>query len=179
MQCVVFPAPDDSRLLAESSIALELSPSSSYMALGQKAADPFTPNRLQRTAHLMILEALDAHQGYEGENDGAQHLQYVGGEGGTGKSRVIDTVRRALGEKNEPGAITVTATSGSAAAGISSTTIHSALGIAPTKADGDAVEKGDSLIACTSQFLMLRPWCARSICQISISKPPRRCYTPM
>jgi hypothetical protein len=144
---VVFPGPEDHPLLAESSIALELGPSPSYMALGRKVADLFTLNRLQRAAHLMIMEALDANHGYEGGNDGDQHLQYVGGEGGTGKSRVIDAVRRVLEEKNEPGAIMVTATSGSAAAEISGTTIHSALGIVPTGTDGNAVEKDDSLTA--------------------------------
>lgn len=144
---VVFPAPEDHQLLGESSITLELGPSSSYMALGRKVADFFTLNRLQRTAHLMIMEALDAHRGYESVNDGYQHLQYVGGEGGTGKSRVIDAERRVLQGKNEPGAIIVTATSASAAAGISGTTIHSALGVVPSGTDGDAVEKVNSITA--------------------------------
>jgi hypothetical protein len=148
---VLFPRPEDYRVLAESSIALELGASSSYMAVGRKVADLFTLNRLQRTAHLMIMEALDAQEGYEGGTDEDQRLQYVGGEGGTGKSRVIDAVRRVLGEKNEPGAIMVTATSGSAAASINGTTIHSALGITPTGIDGDVVEKGDSFAAGTYQ----------------------------
>ncbi|EFY93971.1 AAA ATPase and PIF1-like helicase domain protein [Metarhizium robertsii] len=106
------------------------------MALGREVADLFTLNRLQRPAHLM-----------EDGNDGDQYLEYVSGEGGTGKSRVIDAVRRVLEEKNKPGVIMVTATSGSAAAEISGTTIHSTLGIVPTGTDGNAVEKGDSLEA--------------------------------
>jgi hypothetical protein len=148
---VCFPRPEDHRLPAESSVTLEMGSSVSYTALGHEVADLFTLNRLQRIAHLMIMEALDAHQGYEGGNNRDQHFQYVGGEGGTGKSRVIDAVRRVLEERKEPGAIMVTATSGSAAAGISGTTIHSALGIRPSGIDNDAVEKGDVLTASAYQ----------------------------
>ncbi|KJZ68594.1 hypothetical protein HIM_12014 [Hirsutella minnesotensis 3608] len=58
-----------------------------------------------------------------------QHLQYVGGPGGTGKSRVVDALRGVFTARGQPHHLQITGTSGSAAAQIGGTTLHSACGL--------------------------------------------------
>jgi hypothetical protein len=54
-----------------------------------------TLNRMQKIALGLICDALDGHI-----NDASQqHLQYIGGGGGTGKSWLIDTLRDVFAAK--------------------------------------------------------------------------------
>jgi hypothetical protein len=66
------------------------------------------------------------------EEDGTQpqqHLQYVGGSGGTGKSWFIQAIERVFTIKGVRKEMVITAMSGTAAAGIDGNTVHSALGL--------------------------------------------------
>jgi hypothetical protein len=66
------------------------------------------------------------------EEDGPQpqqHLQYVGGSGGTGKSWFIQAIQRVFTIKSVRQEMVITAMSGTAAAAIDGTTVHSALGL--------------------------------------------------
>ena len=58
-----------------------------------------------------------------------QHLQYVGGEGGTGKSRIIHAVKDMFRLKDGLQTVLLTGASGNAAALIGGVTLHSASGI--------------------------------------------------
>nr|XP_036574312.1 DNA repair and recombination protein [Colletotrichum truncatum]XP_036582385.1 DNA repair and recombination protein [Colletotrichum truncatum]KAF6780724.1 DNA repair and recombination protein [Colletotrichum truncatum]KAF6791089.1 DNA repair and recombination protein [Colletotrichum truncatum] len=100
-----------------------LKPASNWIAI--TAANTFTQagkiigaertlNRMQGIALSLICEALDER------TNGAdrQHLQYVGGGGGTGKSWLIDTVKEVFAAKGASSRLVITATSGTAAAGI-------------------------------------------------------------
>ncbi|KAL0932537.1 DNA repair and recombination protein [Colletotrichum truncatum] len=122
-----------------------LKPASNWIAI--TAANTFTQagkiigaertlNRMQGIALSLICEALDER------TNGAdrQHLQYVGGGGGTGKSWLIDTVKEVFAAKGASSRLVITATSGTAAAGIGGNTIHSAVGLAFRDADGATVE---------------------------------------
>ncbi|KAM4063630.1 PIF1-like helicase [Hirsutella rhossiliensis] len=67
---------------------------------------------------------------YTANQDSAgQHLQYTGGPGGTGKSRIIDALKDVFAARNQPHLLQITGTSGSSAAQIGGTTIHSACGL--------------------------------------------------
>ncbi|XP_044717940.1 PIF1-like helicase domain-containing protein [Hirsutella rhossiliensis] len=57
-----------------------------------------------------------------------QLCQFVGGEGGTGKSRVIEALVELFASKDQSNRLIITATSGTAAARINGITIHSACG---------------------------------------------------
>ncbi|PVH91040.1 hypothetical protein DM02DRAFT_546587, partial [Periconia macrospinosa] len=61
-----------------------------------------------------------------GEREISQLCQFVGGEGGTGKSRVIEALVALFSSKGMRHRLLVTATSGTAAARINGITIHSA-----------------------------------------------------
>jgi hypothetical protein len=63
------------------------------------------------------------------EEDGKQHLQYVGGEGGTGKSRVIHAIKDMFRLKDGLHTLLLTGASGNAAALIGGVTLHSAANI--------------------------------------------------
>ncbi|KAH7190414.1 hypothetical protein DER44DRAFT_753229 [Fusarium oxysporum] len=63
------------------------------------------------------------------EEEGKQHLQYVGGEGGTGKSRVIHAIKDMFRLKDGLHTLLVTGASGNAAALIGGVTLHSACNI--------------------------------------------------
>ncbi|KAI1289117.1 hypothetical protein F5Y03DRAFT_401269 [Xylaria venustula] len=58
-----------------------------------------------------------------------QHLQYIGGPGGTEKSKIINALRYVFAARGQPHLLQITGTSGSAAAQIGGTTVHSACGL--------------------------------------------------
>lgn len=64
------------------------------------------------------------------EEGGRQHFQYVGGEGGTGKSRVIHAIKDMFRLKSGLHTLLLTGASGNAAALIGGVTLHSAANIA-------------------------------------------------
>jgi hypothetical protein len=63
------------------------------------------------------------------EEGGRQHFQYVGGEGGTGKSRVIHSIKDMFRLKGDLHTLLLTGASGNAAALIGGVTLHSAANI--------------------------------------------------
>ncbi|KAF6794973.1 DNA repair and recombination protein [Colletotrichum musicola] len=115
---------------------VEVGPDDSFLRAGRLIGDKRTLNRMQKVALGLICEALDKR--VEGGEE--QHLQYIGGGGGTGKSWLIDTLKEVFVAKDAANKIVITATSGTAAAGIGGTTIHSAVGISFSESDGKRVD---------------------------------------
>ncbi|XP_044714563.1 PIF1-like helicase domain-containing protein [Hirsutella rhossiliensis] len=106
---------------------VDVSPATSFAEIGHTAAASFTLNYLQTMALQLVCLFLDK---YTANPDSAgQHLQYTGGPGGTGKSRIIDALKGVFAARNQPHLLQITGTSGSSAAHIGGTTIHSACGL--------------------------------------------------
>ncbi|KAJ3530216.1 hypothetical protein NM208_g9424 [Fusarium decemcellulare] len=105
---------------------IQFGPSTSFSEAGRLLAQTFTLNREQSIALRLLCRQLDRLSHDESETP--QLFQYVGGEGGTGKSRVIATVAELFAAKGISHRLLVTATSGTAAANINGITIHSACG---------------------------------------------------
>jgi PIF1-like helicase len=125
---------------------VDIAEDQSFFHVGQAVAEEMTLNRLQRTALGLVCEAMDQLGGNENEEDkvfteprktikAQQHLQYIGGSGGTGKSWVIKAIQTVLSIKRAGKEMVITATSGTAAAGIGGNTIHSAIGLTFQDAD--------------------------------------------
>lgn len=104
-------------------------PTTSYLDMGTKLAADFTLNKGQRVAFLLICRQLDRLRPGESQAATDQHCQFIGGEGGTGKSRVIEALVALFEKKGMSNRIIVTATSGTAAAQINGITIHSACNV--------------------------------------------------
>ncbi|KAM4066746.1 PIF1-like helicase [Hirsutella rhossiliensis] len=106
---------------------VDVSPVTSFVEMGHTTAANFTLNYLQTMALQLVCVFLDK---YAANPDSAgQHLQYTGGPGGTGKSRIIDALKDVFAARNQPHLLQITGTSGSSAAQIGGTTIHSACGL--------------------------------------------------
>jgi PIF1-like helicase len=86
-------------------------------------------NKLQSQAVIQPFEFLQRYRttGYEKED--YRYFEYVGGAGGTGKSRVIDAIYDVFKVKGCEKELLITASSGSAGAKTQGVTIYSALGI--------------------------------------------------
>jgi hypothetical protein len=99
----------------------------SFVEMGHLAASSYTLNYLQSLALQLVCSFLDR---YAANPDSAgQHLQYIGGPGGTGKSRIVDALRYVFAARGQLHHLQITGTSGSAAAQIGGTTLHSACGL--------------------------------------------------
>jgi len=108
----------------------------SYAGQAMLCVKEWTLNRLQSMVVCMVAEFLDTRARESGEGEGGprapeanQHLHYVGGEGGTGKSRIIHAIVDLFRRRGEAHRVVVTASSGAAAAKIGGVTVHSALGL--------------------------------------------------
>ncbi|KDN72074.1 putative conserved hypothetical protein [Colletotrichum sublineola] len=115
---------------------VDITTADTFARVGEIIGAERTLNRMQTIALCLICEALDE----QANGTDRQHLQYVGGGGGTGKSWLIDTVKEVFAAKKATGRLVITATSGTAAAGIGGNTIHYAVGLAFRDADGATVE---------------------------------------
>ncbi|XP_044716012.1 PIF1 protein [Hirsutella rhossiliensis] len=103
--------------------------------------------------------------------DAGQLCQFVGGEGGTGKSRIIGALVELFSGKSLSNRLLITATSGTAAAQINGITIHSACGF--TKDQGRAARtqprtltgkiSGIPIVLFCGDFQQFRPVQERSI----------------
>ena len=106
---------------------VDVRPIVSFVELGRQAASNYTLNYLQNMALQLVCRFLDK---YTADSDSAgQHLQYTGGPGGTGKSRIIDALKDVFAAEGQPHLLQVTGTPGSAVAHIGGTTVHSACGL--------------------------------------------------
>ncbi|KAM4067349.1 PIF1-like helicase [Hirsutella rhossiliensis] len=103
---------------------VRLGPSSSFLAAGRELAKELTLNEKQSIALLIVCRQLDQiRQANEAGGDGEGQLcLFVGGEGGTGKSRVIEALVELLARRELSSRMLVTATSGTAAARINGIT---------------------------------------------------------
>ncbi|KDN61753.1 putative conserved hypothetical protein [Colletotrichum sublineola] len=131
-----FPARPPKGASKPAATWVDITTADTFTRVGEVIGAERTLNRMQRVALGLICEALDERA----NGTTRQHLQYVGGGGGTGKSWLIDTVKEVFAAKAASGRLVITATSGTAAAGIGGTTIHSAVGLAFRDADGATVE---------------------------------------
>ena len=109
------------------STRLQFGPSTSFLAAGRELAESFTLNRRQSIAFRLICRQLDRVR--HDKRGTAQLCQFVGGEGGTGKSRIIEAVSALFAGKGISSRLLITATSGTAAARVNGITIHSACGL--------------------------------------------------
>ncbi|KAJ3568908.1 hypothetical protein NPX13_g6264 [Xylaria arbuscula] len=98
-----------------------------FLELGLLAATTYTLNDLQSMALQLVCQFLDKY--IANPDSAGQHLQYVGGPGGTGKSRIVDALRDVFAARGQSHHLQITGTSGSAAAQIGGTTLHSACGL--------------------------------------------------
>jgi hypothetical protein len=111
---------------------LDIAPDQSFFRVGSEVAKAMTLNKLQWVALGLVCEAMDNLENGNADEDGLQsqqHLQYVGGSGGTGKSWFIGAIERVMTVKGVRKEMVITATSGTAAAGVNGNTIHSAIGL--------------------------------------------------
>lgn len=106
---------------------VEVGPTRGFEELGLLAVSSYSLNDLQSMALQLLCRFLDKY--IANPDSAGQHLQYVGGPGGTGKSRIVDALRDVFTARGQPHHLHITGTSGSAAAQISGTTLHSALGL--------------------------------------------------
>ncbi|KAJ0129047.1 Uncharacterized protein HZ326_25057, partial [Fusarium oxysporum f. sp. albedinis] len=108
------------------STTIQFGPSTSFSEVGRQLSRSFTLNRKQGIALWLICRQLDRVR--RDESGTPQLCQFIGGEGGTGKSRIIAAITELFASKGISHRLLVTATSGTAAANIDGVTIHSACG---------------------------------------------------
>jgi hypothetical protein len=106
------------------SARLRFGPSTSFSNSGRQVAESLSLNRRRSIALRLLCRHLDhVHQGETGT---PQLYQFVGGEGGTGKSRFIEALVALFASKGMLHRLLVAATSGTAAARANGVTIHAA-----------------------------------------------------
>ncbi len=119
--------PNAEPYLSGPSASLRFGASVSFSELGGQVAHSLTLNHRQTIALQLLCHHLDRL--HQGEKRAPQLCQFVGGEGGTGKSRVIEAVIAVFAGKSMLHRLLVTATSGTAAARINGITIHAACNV--------------------------------------------------
>jgi hypothetical protein len=105
-------------------LSVQFAPAMSFSEAGGHLSISSTLNRMQSVALHLICRQLDRLR--QSEDQTPQLCQFIGGEGGTGKSRVIETIVELFASKGISHRLLITATSGAAAARINGITIHSA-----------------------------------------------------
>ena len=93
---------------------VEVGPTRGFMELGLLAGSSYTLNDLQSLALQLVCLFLDRH--IANPDSAGQHLQYVGGPGGTGKSRIMEALQHVFAARGQLHYLQITGTSGSAAA---------------------------------------------------------------
>ncbi|KAJ6437551.1 helix-loop-helix DNA-binding domain-containing protein [Purpureocillium lavendulum] len=122
------------------SVDVRFGPSTSFVEAGKDLAARLTLNKKQGVALLIICRHLDSLR-ERGRGDGSQLCQFVGGEGGTGKSRVIEALVALFAARGISSRLLITATSGTAAARVNGITIHSACGFTKDQGPGTNMAK--------------------------------------
>lgn len=114
------------RPITNPAVRLQWGASNSFYSEGDRICEAFTLNRRQWVSLLLVCRHLDRVGQAQRESDVDQLCQFIGGEGGTGKSRIIEAVVELFAKRGIDNRLLVTATSGTAAARINGLTIHSA-----------------------------------------------------
>ena len=138
----------DSEILVqgtEPSMDIRFGASTSFSAAGRQLAELFTLNRRQSIAFRLICHQLDRIG--RDERRTPQLCQFIGGEGGTGKSRIIEAIIKLFAGKGIPHRLLVTATSGTAAARINGVTIHSACNFSKDGSRIHSYKNADGFVA--------------------------------
>jgi hypothetical protein len=120
---------ETSKVRQDPVMRLEVGPYTSYIDIALGLTRKWTLNKLQSMAVLLPAAFLDARGTRLQDEDGRQHFQYVGGEGGTGKSRGIHAIKDMFRLKGGLHTLLLTGASGNAAALIGGVTLHSAANI--------------------------------------------------
>ena len=121
---IPFPRQGQDSAVDVPRILIDVSSATGFTELGHLAASAYTLNYLQSMALQLVCSFLDK---CTADPDSAgQHLQYTGGAGGTGKSRIVDALKDVFAARGQSHLLQLTGTSGSAAAQIGGTTVHSA-----------------------------------------------------
>ncbi|XP_044717272.1 AAA domain-containing protein [Hirsutella rhossiliensis] len=128
---------DETASDAEAGMRVQFGPSTSFFAAGKELSTRLTLNKRQSIAFLIICRQLDLMR-QTNRGDAGQLCQFVGGEGGTGKSRIIGALVELFSGKSLSNRLLITATSGTAAAQINGITIHSACGFTKDQGAGGA-----------------------------------------
>ncbi|KAH7248237.1 hypothetical protein B0J15DRAFT_468262 [Fusarium solani] len=110
---------------ADPRVKVRFGPSTSFLEASKDLVARLTLNKRQAIAFLIICRQLDLINHVENSDIG-QLCQFVGGEGRTSKSRVIEALIELFAKKGLSNRLLITATSRTAAARINSITIHSA-----------------------------------------------------
>jgi hypothetical protein len=114
----------------DAEMRLEIGPFASYINIALALTQKWALNKLQSMALLLPAAFLDKQGTRLQDSEAKQHFQYVGGEGGTGKSRTIHAIKDMFRLKDVVHTLLLTGASGNAAALIGGVTLHSALNIA-------------------------------------------------
>jgi hypothetical protein len=125
--CMLSDFGEDAEAVSSSSgprMSLRFGPSTSFSEAGRQVAEALTLNRRQSIALRLVCRHLDRL--HQSATTLPQLCQFVGGEGGTGKSRVIEALVALFASKGMLHRLLMTATSGTAAARINGMTIHTA-----------------------------------------------------
>ncbi|PNH49352.1 hypothetical protein VD0003_g7784 [Verticillium dahliae] len=131
--------------------SIRFGPSTSFSEAGRQLAELFTLNRGQGIAVRLICHQLDRVR--RDERETPQLCQFVGGEGGTGKSRVIEAIAALFASKGISHRLLLTAKSGTAAASINGITIHSACGFSKDATVRSRRAEPDGFVASSSAGL--------------------------
>lgn len=94
--------------------------------MGHLAASGYMLNYLQSTGMALQLVCRFLDKYAANPDSASQHIQYIRGPGSIGKSRIVDALRYVFAARGQPHHLQITGTSGSAAAQIGRTTLHSA-----------------------------------------------------
>ncbi|KAK2684708.1 hypothetical protein QWA68_016710 [Fusarium oxysporum] len=128
---------------ASPSMEVHFGASASFLEAGKVLVARFTLNKRQVIAFLILCRQLDLihHREKREKSNISQLCQFIGGEGGTGKSRVIKALVELFVSKGISNRLLITATSGTAAARINGITIHSACRFSKDQAAGANLAK--------------------------------------
>ena len=157
-QNVDITATDSETLVqgTEPAIDIRFGPSTSFSEAGRQVAESFTLNHRQSIALRLICRQLDRIR--RDEQGTPQLCQFIGGEGGTGKSRIIDAITELFVNKGIRHRLLVTATSGTAAAKINGITIHSACHFSKDLSRTHSFKYVDGFAASSSGNLLKSAW---------------------
>jgi len=112
-----------------STVQLRTGSFKSYISAAEYSCEIWSLNKLQSQAVMQPFEFLERCTANGSAQEQRQYLMYLGGAGGTGKSRVIEAIHDVFRILNCERQLVLTASSGSAAAKIQGVTVHSALSI--------------------------------------------------